>query len=252
MTPIIGRCNSILFAMIFACGLITVGARAQPPPTPGRWVAPPPGIPAAPAIQTPEGRDTVVLKVGDQPYTKADLDFLFENLSPQVKQSMATQGRKPVGDQFALVVMLSQQAHSQHLDQTATFEHKLAVQKQQLQAQAAYDEIVQQAKASPDEIKKYYADHTSDYDEIVVRQVVVRKRSSNAQTGPGLAPEEAKTRAEAIHKELAAGTDIKKVAEDFKVPIPTDAKADVIIQTEPQSVRRGGLRPEMEKVAFAL
>ena len=65
-------------------------------------------------------------------------------------------------------------------------------------------------------------------------------------TGPGLSPEEAKTRAEAIRKELAAGTDIKKVMEDFKAP------GDVIIEAEPRKIRRGGMRPEMEKVAFAL
>jgi parvulin-like peptidyl-prolyl isomerase len=81
---------------------------------------------------------------------------------------------------------------------------------------------------------------------------VVRKRPPNAQTSPGLSPEEAKTRAEAIRKELLAGTDLKKVAEDFKVTIPSDPKQDTIIQTEPQSVRRGGMRPEMEKAAFAL
>lgn len=252
MGRIIRRCSSILFAAFFTWSLITGAVRAQAPSAPAKDTVPPAGNSVAPTLHTPEGPGTVVLKVGDQPYTKADLDFIIDNLAPQVKQSIATQGRKPVGDQFALIVMLSQQAHSHRLDQTATFEHKLAVQKQQLEAQAAYDEIVQQAKASPDEISKYYSDHAVDYDEVMVRQIVVRKRSPTAQSGPGLAPEEAKTRAEAIHKELVAGTDIKKVAEDFKVIIPSDPKDDVIIQTEPQGVRRGGMRPEMEKAAFAL
>ena len=45
---------------------------------------------------------------------------------------------------------------------------------------------------------------------------------------------------------MVAGTDIKKVMEDFKAP------GDVIIEAEPRKVRQGGMRPEMEKVAFAL
>jgi parvulin-like peptidyl-prolyl isomerase len=203
-------------------------------------------------LKPPEGPETVVLKVGDKPYTKAEIDFLIENLDPRVRQQVATQGRRPVGDQLALITILSQQARDHHLDQTPAFEHKLAVQKQQLEAQAAYDQIVQEAKPNPDEINKYYSDHASEYEEVMVRQIVVRQRAPNIQTGPGLAPEEAKTRAEAIRAELVAGTDVKKVAEDFKVTLPSDPKQDVIIQTEPQSVRRGGMRPEMEKAAFAL
>jgi parvulin-like peptidyl-prolyl isomerase len=188
----------------------------------------------------------VVLKVGDEQFTKADLDFLVENLNPQAQRTLATQGRKQLGDQFAMVVMLSQQAHSHNLDQSPTFQHKLAVQKQQMEAQAAYDEIVQKAKVNPEEINQYYSAHSTEFDEVMIRQFVIRKHAANAQTGPGLAPEEAKTRAEAIRKEVVAGTDIKKVMEDFKAP------ADVIIDSEPRGVRRGSMRPEMEKAALAL
>jgi hypothetical protein len=131
----------------------------------------------------------------------------------------------------------------------------LAFQKQQLEAQSAYEEINQQAKVNPEEVQQYYTAHTADYDEITVRQIVVRIKppappaasgAAAPPTGPGLSPEEAKTRAAAIRKELAAGTDIKKVMEDFKAP------GDVIIEADPRKIRHGGMRPEMEKVAFAL
>jgi len=84
-----------------------------------------------------------------------------------------------------------------------------------------------------------------------VRQFVIRKKVADpahptASTAQGLAPEDAKARAEAIRKELVAGTDIKKVKEDFK------GSGDVIIEAEPRTVRRGSMRPDMEKVAFAL
>ena len=61
----------------------------------------------------------------------------------------------------------------------------------------------------------------------------------------GLAPEEAKARAEAIRTELVAGTDIKTLTEKFKGP-------DTVIDAEPRRYRRGGMRADMEKVAFAL
>ncbi len=246
MDQIALRRTSILFTTLLLPALAVGIARAQAPVAPAGGTPPAASKPAAPAVQPSEPPDKVVLKVGDQQFTKADLDFLVENLNPQTQRTLATQGRKQLGDWFAAIVMLSQQAHSHNLDQTPAFQHKLAVQKQQLQAAAAYDEIVQQAKVSPEEISQYYSAHSAEFDEVMIRQFVVRKRAVNAQTGPGLAPEEAKTRAEAIRKEVVAGTDIKKVTEDFKAP------GDVIIEPEPHSVRRGGMPPEMEKAVFAL
>jgi parvulin-like peptidyl-prolyl isomerase len=205
-------------------------------------------------VEIPEPPDKVVLKVGDQQFTKADIDFLIENLPPQAQQAIAAKGKKPLGEQYALVVMLSQQAHLHHLDQTPAFVRKLALQKEQLEAQAAFEEINQQTKVSPEELQQYYTAHAADYDEITVRQFVIRKKAAEPKADPahptastslGLSPEEAKARAEAIRKELVAGTDIKKVMEDFKAP-------DVIIEAEPRTIRRGGMRPDMEKVAFAL
>jgi parvulin-like peptidyl-prolyl isomerase len=206
-------------------------------------------------VEAPVPPEKVVLKVGEKQFTKAEMDALIGNLPPQAQRSLATQGKKPLAEQFALMVMLSRQAENHHLDQTPEFVHKLAFQKQQLEAQSAYEEINQQAKVTPEEAQQYYTAHAADYDEITVRQFVVRIKAAappvgsapaTPPTGSGLSPEEATARAAAIRKELAAGTDIKKVVEDFKAP------GDVIIEAEPRKIRHGGMRPEMEKVAFGL
>ena len=246
MIQIALRRTSQLLALALLPGIMAGIAGAQAPET--KPESPPPAAAklAPPSLETPEAPDKVVLKVSDQQFTKADMDFLFKSLTPQAQRAMATQGRKALGDQFALIIMLSQQAHQHHLDETPDFAHRLAVQRQQLEAQAAYDEIVEQAKVTPEEINQYYTAHATDYDELKIRQFVVRVRPAGSQTGPGLPTEEAKARAEAIRKEVVAGTDIKKVIEDFKAP------GDVIIEPEPRSVRHGGMRPEMEKVAYTL
>ena len=240
------RRTSKLLALTLLSGMMAGITRAQVPETKPENPPTAAANPAQPSLETPEPPDKVVLKVSDQQFTKADMDFLFKSLTPQAQRAMATQGRKALGDQFALIIMLSRQAHDHHLDQTPDFAHRLAVQRQQLEAQAAYDEIVEQAKVSPEEINQYYTAHATDYDEIQIRQFVVRVRPAGSQTGPGLPAEEAKSRAEAIRKEVVAGTDIKKVIEDFKAP------GDVIIEPEPRSVRHGGMRPEMEKIAYTL
>jgi len=261
MDQIWSRQSSRLLVALLISGLTAALARPQAPgaspatPSPGVTATPAASQPAGPRLLSPESADKVVLKVGDQQFTKADIDFLISNLPPQTQRSLETQGKKQLGDQFALIVMLSQQAHLHHLDQSPAFVQKLAMQKEQLEAQAAYEEINQQANVTPEEVNQYYTAHAASYDEIMLRQFVIRIKPSDAKTDParptpatgaGLAPEDAKARAEAIRKEVIAGTDIKKVIEDFRAP------GDVIIEAEPRKVRRGGMRPEMEKVAFAL
>jgi hypothetical protein len=280
-------------------------------------------------LETPEPANKVVLKVGDQQFTKAEMDALIEDLPPQTQQAIAAQGKKQFGDYYSLSVMLSKRAKAEHLDQTPEFARRAAFQKQQLEAQI---EINQLAKVPPEEIQQYYTAHADTYDEILVRQIIIRKRppepKSNPETtapttppptvhlgwvgsgdaivrakleknpkvsgltvqntqadfkfagsdeelsvilgglisagvkvlnfneakgvhppGPigslGLAPDEAKARAQAIRKELLAGVDFNKLNEEFKPP-------EVAIDHEPRKVRRGGMRPDLEKVAFAL
>jgi hypothetical protein len=218
----------------------------------------------------------VVLKVGDQQFTKADMDLLIKDLPPQMQRAIAAQGTKSFGEWYARMVILSQQARLHHLDQTPEFVRLLAFETQQLEAQA---EVNERTKVSPEELQQYYTAHSADYDQITVRQIIVRKKpptppaapgQSTSPTGPGSAPkaaasqpspaqstppkspeaatEDAKIRAEAIRKEIVAGVDIKKVMDEFK------ASGDVIIEPEPRKIRHGGggLPPDLEKVAFTL
>jgi parvulin-like peptidyl-prolyl isomerase len=202
-------------------------------------------------------QDKVVLKVGLQKFTKADIDYVVEHfLDPRSQRAMEIQGKKDFGDHYAMLVALSHQAHILHLDQTPEFTRKLALQKQQAEAQAAFEEINKQATVTPQEVGEYYMEHSADYEQITLRQIIVRKKAPTPPaapgsaappaTNPGLPPEEAKARAEAIHKELVAGTDIQKIMDEFKAP------GDVIIDAEPRKVNRSGLPPEIAKVAFAL
>jgi parvulin-like peptidyl-prolyl isomerase len=254
-----------LFIALLAVGLIPQFAVAQAPNTPSSpsntTAAPanPAANPAGPTMQTPESPDKVVLKVGTQQFTKADIDNFIAHLDPRTQSALAARGKRYLGDQYALVVLLSQRAQAHHLDERPDFIQQLAYQqqqiKQQMLAKAAFDEISEEAKVGPDDIQKFYDAHTTDFDQITVRQILVRVKPpapANAQPTPatlnvsGLSAADAKVRAEAIRKELLAGTDITKVINDFKAP------GDVIIEPETRTLRRAQMRPDLAKTAFDL
>lgn len=206
----------------------------------------PTGLVLSDALAPQAASDKVVLKVGDEAVTQGDIDGLIKSLNPQAQKALATQGRRPLGEQYALMLVLSQNAVSHHLDATPSFQRTLALQRTQLLAQLAYQELAQQNGVSPEETSKYFAAHSKEFDQVLIRQVVILKKPEGAKEGLGLTAEEAKARADAIRKALSAGEDAKKVAEQFRLP-------DVIrVDPDPTAVRRGAMRADMDKAAFEL
>lgn len=150
-----------------------------PLPTPSSIANP--GTPAPPKELPPEPPTKVVLKIGTQQYTKAQLDAIIEGLPQQTQQALAVQGKKQFGEYFELSVLLSKRAEALHLDQTPDFARKLAFQKQQLEAQAVMGQLT---KVTPEDIEQYYKAHADDFQEIMVRQIVVRKKPADQKPNP--------------------------------------------------------------------
>jgi peptidyl-prolyl cis-trans isomerase C len=242
---------SLTLLVLILVGLPSIPARGQQPAQPKAPAPPaaaqkknsnpPAAEPAAPSA------DKVVLKVGNEQVTQADLDFVISRLSPQVQQAITQQGRRPIGDQYALMIVLSQQAVAHHLDSSPEVRRQLAFQRMQTLAQAEYEALMQETSVTPEEISQYYTGHPEEFDEAQIRQVVIRKKAQDAKEGtPGLSEQAARTRAEEIRKALTAGGDIAKVVTEFSVP------NEVSIDSEPRAVRHGQLPENLDKAAFQM
>jgi peptidyl-prolyl cis-trans isomerase C len=202
----------------------------------------------ATAPKTPEeGPNKIVLKVGSKNYTQGDMEFLISSLTPQMQQVVSRQGKKPLGEQYAVMSLLSQQAEKDHLDASSEFRQKMALQLLQGLAQMEYAKLGAEISVSPDEIKQYYDTHPADFDSAQVREVIIRKQPEGAgKDVPGLPAVEAKARVEEIRKALGAGTDPKQVSEKYST------ENAVMIDAEPRSVSHGKLVPVLDKAAFEL
>jgi len=191
--------------------------------------------------------DKVVLKVGSQQATVADLEFAMQSLPREIQKQMVTQGRRPLGDQYSLLLALSQKAAAQHLDDSPDLRRQLNQVRMQLLAQAEYRQLTSDVKVTPEEVSQYFSAHQSEFAALDIRQASVRKKMPNAAaTAPGLTEDEARAKAEEIRKALQAGGDPKKVAEDFKMPNV------IFIDPEPRTVRHGQLPANLEEQIFKL
>jgi parvulin-like peptidyl-prolyl isomerase len=201
----------------------------------------------AAVAKTPSPSEKVVLTVGTAKVTKAEMDYVLNNLSPEAQQAVQKQGLSTLGQEYAVMLLLSQKAVSDHLDASPEFRQQLALKKDQMLAAEEYRNMATQAKVSPDEVSAYYDAHKSDFQEATVREFVVRKKSADAKADdPGLSPKDAEARLASIQKAIAGGTDVADVAKQFNVPNV------VVVEPEPRTVHRGQLLPALDKAAFEL
>jgi len=189
----------------------------------------------------------VVIKVGGAEVTQKEIDYLISIMNPQAQQALAANGRKPLGDEYVKVLLLSQQAENDHLESIPELRERLELQRTQMLAQAEYEKMSNEVKVSPDDIGKYYTTHQSEFETAQVREFVVRKKPDGAKDGtPGMSAEDAKATADKIRKSLAAGTDPATVVKESAVPNV------VMIDQEPRTIKRGQLLASLDKAAFEL
>lgn len=154
--------------------------------------------------------------------------------------------RRRLGDDYASVLMLSQQAVADHLDASPEIRRQLAVDRLQILSDAQFASLLRQSKPSAEEISQYYSAHLADYDRVQLRRLFIWKTGPGSANTHGLTPEAARARADAILQAAASGGDPEKLTDAFK------GSDEGMLDAEPIPFTRGALSPKLEKVAFAL
>ena len=185
--------------------------------------------------------DRVVLKVGNQQVTQAEFETMVRDLEAQ--QGPADLSRKAIGDNYASLLMLSQQAVAHNLESSPEVIRQLALDRTQILSNAEFARLKEQAKPTPEEISAYYNAHLADYDVVQIRRLFIWKKTGTSKDAAGVNPQDAKPLADAIRQALATGNDPTKLIHD---------NTSVVLDVQPLPFQRGELPPKMEEAAFAL
>ena len=202
------------------------------------------GVAAPPVRNASSPGDRVILKVGNLQITQADFESMIAALEAQ--QGPADLSRKAIGDNYASLLALSQQALANHLESSPEVIRQLALDRTQILSNAEFARLKAQAKPTPDDIRAYYSAHLDDYDVVQLRRLFIWT-NDGSKDGHGLSQQQATALAAAVRKAYASGSDIKKVLVEAK-PDPSSIAFD----NEPVTFQRGELPPKMEEMAFAL
>lgn len=231
--------------LIFFLTTLSLGAQQFKP---AAQVASAPRAAGASPARASASPDKVVMKVGDEKITAAQIQMLVKSSPPQILRTVTAQEPSSTGEQYALMLALSQRAIRDHLDQDPEINLLMKMQEQQMLAQAEYKKLVNDVKVTSEDVSQYFAVHKSDFDRADVRQVTVRKKPTGAKPDiPGLSEKEARLKAEEIRKALVGGADATKLAENYKTELSV-----VYIEITPRDVRRASLQGDVQKQIFDL
>lgn len=238
--------NRIIRGTYFAIIVFAVGVGAQQSVTPLKaQESKPPGA----STEINSTSQKVVLKIGSDQVTEAEINALISKLDLKAKGVVASQGKRPVADEYIRTLLLSQRALEQHLDQDPDIRMELELQRRQILAQAEYNRISSENPVSEEDIQKYYEAHGPEFDLITVQEFAVQKAPAAGQnfgSAKGIPYPEAKSKAEGVRKALLSGKDVDKVAEMY--PIKTRV---VLVDRNPRTVRRTDMKPELAEAFFA-
>jgi peptidyl-prolyl cis-trans isomerase C len=173
-----------------------------------RTIPIPPPLPQVPP-------ETVVLTVGDFKLTAAQFDAIADILPEQSKAFVKGPGRKKFADQIAKVIVLSEEARRQKLDQAADFQLQSKYRSDEWLATLEENAIRDSIKVDDAALRDFYEAHKSDYERIHARHILIRFQGSTAPLKPGakdLTEEEAMAKARELIQRIKGGEDFAKIA----------------------------------------
>jgi hypothetical protein len=108
--------------------------------------------------QSSPGTDRVILRVGNLQVTEGEFESRIRDIEGQGgdsdKEGATEKDRQRLGDDYASVLMLSQQAVATHLDSSPEVSRQLAIARMQVLSDAAFASLMRQATPSSEEISQ--------------------------------------------------------------------------------------------------
>ena len=194
--------------------------------------------------------DRVVLSVGDVKMTAAQFDQIIDSLPDQYKNIARGPGRKQFGDNLVRMLVLSQEAKRLKLDQTPAYQTQSLFQMANVLASMMYTQIAKEIQIPEADLRKFYAEHRSEFDQVSARHILVRMQGSRVPLKPGqkdLTPEEALAKAQELEARLKAGEDFAKLA-----MAESDDTSNAGKGGDLGSFKHGSMVPSFEQAAFAM
>jgi peptidyl-prolyl cis-trans isomerase C len=237
------------FSFLLLGAALAWGQTSTPPPAP--HITPQPlGSPltTVPSMVPP---DAVVLTVGDDKITKAQFDLILATIPAQQQATARTpKGRRDIAEKLTEILLLSQEAKAQKLDQTPKVQTQIMLSTDQILANVMYHDFGDNGKADDAMLLAYYNAHKGEWEEVKARHILIRFQGSKMPLADGkkdITAAEALAKVTDLRAKIVAGADFAAVAKENSDDTGSGANGGDL-----GSFTRGQMVPEFDKEAFLL
>ncbi len=202
--------------------------------------SPPPNLPP----------ETVVVTIGDEKITVAELNKTIDSLPEQFRASARGAGRRQFAENLIRIKLLAREARRQKLDLTPSFQALMAFQTENLLATTLFQSLASTVKVDEAASRDYYEKHKNEWEQVQARHILVRFKGSPVPVKPDqkdLTEEEALAKAQDIRKKLSAGGDFAGIAKAESDDAGSGANGG-----ELGMFRHGQMVPSFDQAAFSL
>jgi len=211
-------------ARIFAAVLVVAGGflpawAQQSPPKPAAQTeqaqAPNPRVRGAanPAMAL---ADKVVISVGDEKITAAEIDQILRAMPPRFRGYYGGPGRRLLPQYIVELKVLAAEALKRKLEAAPEIRTAIELARDSILAKAAREEIKQSQAISDQQLEAAYDAHKAEFEEVRIREIYIRSNnavlSSEKSSHAPLPSEEAQKKLEDLRKQILAGADFAEIA----------------------------------------
>jgi peptidyl-prolyl cis-trans isomerase C len=239
----------VLTVYVLLSSVAGLYAQTAPAVPPARVVITP-SSPSLTVPTAPVSPDKVVLTIGAEKVTAGEFDQLVNALPEQYRAAARGPNKRQFAEQIVRVRILSSEARNRKLDQSPALQRQLELQKENLLANALFQDMTANAKVDDATARQYFEQHKSEYETVHGAHILIRVKGSPLPAQPGkkeLTEEEALAKAQEIHKRLLAGEDFAALAKTESDDVRSGANGGDL-----GSFKRDQMVPQFAEAAFSL
>jgi len=203
-----------------------------------------------PEPQPTAASDPVVLSVADEKITRSEYEQLIRSMPERVQAQAQGAGKRQIAEELARLKAMSQEARKRGLDKTPKVRQQLDFQRDNVLANALFDELTSGIRLDEAVLRGYYDQHKPDFERVKARHILVRFTGSRVPVGEGkkdLSEAEALAKAQNLRARIDAGEDFAAVAK-----AESDDPGSAPTGGDLGAFGRGQMTRPFEQTAFAL